>query len=443
VLSMADARVSDDDDDNDGNDDSSGAYQVSTAQDADQVPDQVAQHANGPQLPPQLLQRQQPAVQQLPAAPPGLAVDAAPGLHLQASNAAVAAAPAPAPAAATEIKEDAANAKQAAKVAHHAAKLANKVAQHSMKIVGHAKSSLRHALGALHDARVESSSLGKEQKMALKKAEAHLREATKKADFGKLKKLKDAKDLQKAKMEIDLEKKVDKTKNGKTEKEEVLREIQELRKKLKEDNVNDKDIDEALDELEADVRKNDGPINDESKAELERLRQLVDSLEDSNGDVEDKASKVTTTKVASKEPVAMGGVDGSERASDEAGGDETATPVEQKGLDIDTQMPYGELEPFGREDTAQELTESSIRESDGMVDQLERAEVAEEKRSVFRALTRLRGAAITSFDGVARSQTGNIDEYNKIHQWRTTHPLHHLADEESDVSKWAFPDNAD
>ena len=42
-----------------------------------------------------------------------------------------------------------------------------------------------------------------------------------------------------------------------------------------------------------------------------------------------------------------------------------------------------------------------------MVDQLERAEVAEEKRAVFRALTRLRGAAITSFDGVARSQTGD------------------------------------
>jgi len=122
---------------------------------------------------------------------------------------------------------------------------------------------------------------------------------------------------------------------------------------------------------------------------------------------------------------------------------ETPTPVEAKGLDIDTAMPYGELEPFGREDTAQELTEDSVSESDQMVDQLERAEVAEEKRAVFRALTRLRGAAITSFDGVARSQTGNIDEYNKIHQWRKTHPLHHLADEESDVSKWAFPDNAD
>merc|ERR1719262_832208 len=80
------------------------------------------------------------------------------------------------------------------------------------------------------------------------------------------------------------------------------------------------------------------------------------------------------------------------------------TPVQEKGIDVDTEMPYGELEPFGREDTAQELTESSIKESDEMVDQLERAEVAEEKRAVFRALTRLRGAAITSFDGVARSQ---------------------------------------
>merc|ERR1719263_239631 len=36
---------------------------------------------------------------------------------------------------------------------------------------------------------------------------------------------------------------------------------------------------------------------------------------------------------------------------------EQPTPVEESGLDIDTAMPYGELEPFGREDTAQELTE--------------------------------------------------------------------------------------
>lgn len=132
---------------------------------------------------------------------------------------------------------------------------------------------------------------------------------------------------------------------------------------------------------------------------------------------------------------------GNAEATEDSG--EESTAVQQKGIDVDTQMPYGELEPFGRENTAQELTESSIKESNEMVDQLERAEVAEEKRAVFRALTRLRGAAITSFDGVARSQTGNIDEYNKVHKWRNTHPLVHLADEESDVSKWAFPDEAD
>jgi len=134
-----------------------------------------------------------------------------------------------------------------------------------------------------------------------------------------------------------------------------------------------------------------------------------------------------------------------EEFPDAAVASKSMTPVGKSAtsMDIDTEMPYGELEPFGREDTAAELTAASIAESDKMVDQIEKAEVAEEKRSVFRALTRLRGAAITSYDGVARSQTGNIDEYNHLHKWRETHPLHHLADEESDVSKWAFPDNAD
>mmetsp|Transcript_38808 Transcript_38808/g.101126 ORF Transcript_38808/g.101126 Transcript_38808/m.101126 type:complete len:453 (-) Transcript_38808:152-1510(-) len=128
----------------------------------------------------------------------------------------------------------------------------------------------------------------------------------------------------------------------------------------------------------------------------------------------------------------------------EEGEDIGARPAARDdGIDIDAEMPYGDLEPFGREDTAQELTDSSIRESDQMVDQLERAEVAEEKRAVFRALTRLRGAAITSFDGIARSQTGNIDEYNTRNRWRSDHPLHHLADEESDVNKWAFPAGED
>jgi len=281
------------------------------------------------------------------------------------------------------------------------------------------KKALKHALGALHDARVDSSGLDKRQKDTLKKAEAHLREATKTADHGELKKRKDTQDLKKQKMEEDL-----KRKGGISEREQMHHEIKELREKLKEKKVDDKDIDKALDELEDDLEKTNGPINDESKAELERLRRLVESLEDPEEDHHEESHEES-------------------HGESHAESDEVATPVMQQGLDIDTEMPYGDLEPFGREDTAQELTEASIKESDGMVDQLERAEVAEEKRSVFRALTRLRGAAITSFDGVARSQTGNIDGYNKIHQWRNTHPLHHLADEESDVSKWAFPDNAD
>jgi len=401
VLAFTEARATDDDNDDDNEHDNNEQYEMD-AQDANA---KLQNTADGPQLPNQFLQK--------PTTPPmGIS---APGT-LAASNAAPSAAPEPQKA---DVKADAHKAKEAAKVAKQAAKVANNVATHSVKVTQHAKKALKHALGALHDARVESSGLDKRQKDTLKKAEAHLREATKTANHGQLKKLKDTHDLQKEKMEEDL-----KRKGGMSEREQMHHEINELRETLKKKKVDDKDIDKALDELEEDLEKTNGPINDESKAELERLRRLVESLEDPEEDHHEETHEE------------------SHRDSHAESG-EAATPVIQQGLDIDTEMPYGDLEPFGREDTAQELTEASIRESDGMVDQLERAEVAEEKRSVFRALTRLRGAAITSFDGVARSQTGNIDGYNKIHQWRNTHPLHHLADEESDVSKWAFPDNAD
>merc|ERR1719506_2668952 len=257
-------------------------------------------------------------------------------------------------------------------------------------------------------------------------------------------------------MQVDLEKQ----KKTSTEVEDMQVEVRELRSKLKKKG-GDAESDKALAELEVELEKKktsetteggeSASTNDEMKAEIERLRIQVDKMEEQKGKVhelpekaqgqDDKElmrdvkmedledGKVTKVKVGT---TGVGGQYGYE-----------VTPVGEKGIDVDTQMPYGDLEPFGREDTAQELTENSVRESDEMADQLERAEVAEEKRAVFRALTRLRGAAITSFDGVARSQTGNIDEYNKVNKWRTTHPLHHLADEESDISKWAFPDNAD
>eukprot|EP00929_Paragymnodinium_shiwhaense_P005113 TRINITY_DN106637_c0_g1_i1.p1 TRINITY_DN106637_c0_g1~~TRINITY_DN106637_c0_g1_i1.p1 ORF type:complete len:203 (+),score=49.03 TRINITY_DN106637_c0_g1_i1:102-710(+) len=101
--------------------------------------------------------------------------------------------------------------------------------------------------------------------------------------------------------------------------------------------------------------------------------------------------------------------------------------------------PFNGLESFGREDTAAELTRASIEESNAMVDQIERAVVAETKRSMFRALTRLRGTTISSYDGMANSQGANIDQYSRSNQWRSTHATDHLAVREGDVETWAFP----
>jgi len=357
----------------------------------------------------------------------------------------------------SRLMADAHNAKEAANVAREAATVANKVAEHSIHITSHAKKALHHALGALHDARVDTTGLSSGQKESLKKAEGQLREATKKAEYGKLKKLEDknALDLKKEKMQEELEKK--KAMKKRAELDQLKQEIKHLREELKRKGggeQEDKELAEMQDMLN---KQNDDATNDELKAEIERLREQIDNMEKADvkvdydipkvkkeapkseaEDEEEKEELMRDVKITPLEsPQKPKRVAARETMSSEA------TPVEEKGIDIDTAMPYGDLEPFGREDTAQELTESSVKESDEMVDQLERAEVAEEKRAVFRALTRLRGAAITSFDGVARSQTGNIDEYNKIHKWRKTHPLHHLADEESDVTKWAFPDNAD
>merc|ERR1719231_1167470 len=102
---------------------------------------------------------------------------------------------------------------------------------------------------------------------------------------------------------------------------------------------------------------------------------------------------------------------------------------------------FGNLQSFGREDTAAELTEASIDESNRMIDQIERAVVSETKRSMFRALTRLRGTTISSFDGMANSQSANIDAYAKEKKWTQSHEINHLAQQESNVESWAFPNS--
>jgi len=385
---------------------------------------------------------------------------------------------------ATQAAADARNAHIASETAKNAAEVANKVAIHSVHLAGHAKSALKDAHDALHAARVDSVGLSDSQKYDLKKAEAKLKEATKTADYGEVKNAKyvkakvDNKKLQKLERKMDKIKK-EPSKKHENELEKMREEIDDLRKELKtkegdktEDDALLQELQDQIKEMEEADKKDDKHTkksHDEMKAEIERLRTEIKSMETDQGSVtysipKQEKEREVAKKVPAKEekveeekeeqvekynvnmkPLARDAEQQADEAHDEHDSSEEheATPVESKGIDIDTAMPYGDLEPFGREDTAQELTENSIMESDKMVDQLERAEVSEEKRSVFRALTRLRGAAITSFDGVARSQTGNIDEYNKIHKWRNTHPLHHLADEESDISKWAFPENAD
>merc|ERR1719473_336502 len=73
-----------------------------------------------------------------------------------------------------------------------------------------------------------------------------------------------------------------------------------------------------------------------------------------------------------------------------------------------------------------------------MIDQIEVAQGAESKRAVNRALTRLRGTTIASYDGMAKGHMANVDAYNKEHKWRKEHTIKHLAEEEADTDKWAF-----
>jgi len=118
---------------------------------------------------------------------------------------------------------------------------------------------------------------------------------------------------------------------------------------------------------------------------------------------------------------------------------EAKDPVEhQTAVQNSRGMPFGQLETFGREDTAQELTDASIAESNKMIDQVERAVVAETKRSMFRALTRLRGVTVSSYDGMANAQAGNIDDYARQNKWTKTHKIKHLAEKEGNVENWAF-----
>merc|ERR1719497_148317 len=94
---------------------------------------------------------------------------------------------------------------------------------------------------------------------------------------------------------------------------------------------------------------------------------------------------------------------------------------------------YNMIAPFGKEDTATELQDHAARTQDTLVDAVENAEVAEIKRAVFRALTRLRAAQIKEFGTIARLETQAIDAYNDAHHYRAENPLEHLHSDEPAV----------
>merc|ERR1719456_1080828 len=98
-------------------------------------------------------------------------------------------------------------------------------------------------------------------------------------------------------------------------------------------------------------------------------------------------------------------------------------------------MAVGVIAPFGKEDTARELQSHAARTQDTLVDAIENAEVAEIKRSVFRALTRLRAAEIKEFDTIARLETQAIDEYNDNHHYRAENPLEYISKGEPKVAE--------
>jgi hypothetical protein len=104
-----------------------------------------------------------------------------------------------------------------------------------------------------------------------------------------------------------------------------------------------------------------------------------------------------------------------------------------KEMTHDLEMNFNKIEPFGKEDTAKELQDHAAKTQDTLVDAVENAEVAEIKRAVFRALTRLRAATIKEFDTIARLETQAIDAYNDAHHYRAENPLAHLHEDEAPV----------
>lgn len=178
-------------------------------------------------------------------------------------------------------------------------------------------------------------------------------------------------------------------------------------------------IEQQVGGMEVNAAKGGHAGDAEAEADLEALRQRLKELEGQLGD--------------GKGNYGAGYDSGYEAGRTQAGG---------PGFDINSEpvpFPTAGEPPFGRQETGNQLTASSIKESEGMVDQIEQTQSMESKRAVYRALTRLRGLTIASYDSIAKAHMANVDEHARTHRWRETHQIRHLAEEEADIDMWAFP----
>jgi len=141
-------------------------------------------------------------------------------------------------------------------------------------------------------------------------------------------------------------------------------------------------------------------------------------------------------KTASSKDAPAAAVKPAQKATSDIALLQMTSPADElaKEMTHDLEINFQKIAPFGKEDTAKELQDHASKTQDTLVDAVENAEVAEIKRAVFRALTRLRAATIKEFDTIARLETQAIDAYNDAHHFRAENPLAHLHEDEAPVS---------
>jgi len=193
---------------------------------------------------------------------------------------------------------------------------------------------------------------------------------------------------------------------------------------------------------------------EKARSEMNRLKDKHANGEDIRGDLEKlkaelaeadqdaETARALEKKAHADDRYANGGA-GSANKRGEAGGASTTAHVggSRWGAAAPEGTPTGAGKGpgFGAEASAQKLTKESAGEADAMVDQIEKAQIAEERRSAYRALTHLRHSTVSSFDAMAHAHMQNIHEHGEQKKWRSTNPIAHLAEEEGDVQGWAFP----